>query len=79
MSARAYAPDYLVNAGGIINVAGEYLGWSNEEVDRRVSAIGSRLEALLDQASQVGERTEIVAEQMAVNVIDAALKRKRAA
>jgi hypothetical protein len=24
-----YAPDYVVNAGGIINVAAEYLGWSS--------------------------------------------------
>ena len=27
-----YAPDFLANAGGIINVAGEYLGWRTAEV-----------------------------------------------
>ena len=45
-----YAPDYLVNAGGIVNVAAEHLGWSLAEVEQRVDAIGGRLNALLDTA-----------------------------
>ena len=45
-----YAPDYLVNAGGIINVAGEYFGWSQVEVRERVDQIGARLAQVLDFA-----------------------------
>lgn len=45
-----YAPDYVVNAGGIINVAGEYLGWAPEAVAARVEATGERLAAVLDHA-----------------------------
>lgn len=71
-----YAPDYLVNAGGIINVAGEYLGWSSDEVDSRVSAIAPRLQDLLVRAQQSGERPECVADQMALCVIDAAARRE---
>lgn len=47
-----YAPDYLVNAGGIINVAAEYLGWKRGEVDARIEAIGNRLAHVLAVAEQ---------------------------
>jgi leucine dehydrogenase len=46
-----YAPDYLVNAGGIINVAGEYFRWSQQEVRERVDLIGPRLVQVLDFAA----------------------------
>ena len=49
-----YAPDFLVNAGGIVNVAGEYLGWRAAEVRRRVMAIGPRMEAVLSRAERDG-------------------------
>lgn len=49
-----YTPDYVVNAGGIINVAAEHLGWSIEEARSRVEATGARLEQVLDHA--VAER-----------------------
>lgn len=49
-----YAPDYVVNAGGIISVAGEYLGWSSAEVTARVEASGTRLAAVLAHAAREG-------------------------
>jgi leucine dehydrogenase len=49
-----YAPDYVVNAGGIINVAAEYLGWSREEADKRVRQTDRRLAAVLDHADRFG-------------------------
>ena len=30
-----YAPDFVVNAGGVIELSGLYLGWSREELDRK--------------------------------------------
>jgi leucine dehydrogenase len=36
-----YAPDFVVNAGGMIQLAGERLGWSEEDVMRRVVGIGA--------------------------------------
>lgn len=38
-----YAPDYIVNAGGIINVAAEYLGWPQADSNARVEATADRL------------------------------------
>ena len=49
-----YAPDYVVNAGGIINVSAEYLGESADVVDSRVRAIATRLMAVLEAAKRDG-------------------------
>jgi len=64
-----YAPDFLVNAGGIINVAAEYLGWSQAEVAARVDAIASRLTEVLDLADACGvspARAAAIAAQQAI-------------
>lgn len=45
-----YAPDYVVNAGGIINVSAEYLGETAEVVESRVRAIAPRLMQVLETA-----------------------------
>lgn len=45
-----YAPDYVVNAGGIINVSAEYLGESEAAVRARVEAIAPRVLRVLEQA-----------------------------
>ncbi len=45
-----YAPDYVVNAGGIISVSAEYLGEPEEAVDARVRAIAPRLMRVLETA-----------------------------
>jgi leucine dehydrogenase len=60
-----YAPDYVVNAGGIINVAAEYLGWSVEEAARRVGETGRRLADVLASAHAEGVASNIAADRMA--------------
>lgn len=45
-----YIPDYIVNAGGVINVAAEYFGHGEDWVHERVSAIGDRVNLVLDHA-----------------------------
>ncbi|NTZ43282.1 Glu/Leu/Phe/Val dehydrogenase [Altererythrobacter sp. SALINAS58] len=49
-----YAPDYVVNAGGIINVCAEYFGWSVSEVNGRVVASGERLAQVFRHAEETG-------------------------
>ncbi|WP_294236604.1 Glu/Leu/Phe/Val dehydrogenase dimerization domain-containing protein [uncultured Sphingomonas sp.] len=61
-----YAPDFLVNAGGIINVAGEYLGWSAAEVRRRVMAVGQRMGEVMALAEQNGITPEEGARALAL-------------
>lgn len=60
-----YAPDYIVNAGGIINVVAEYLGEPQDKVDGRVRAIGERLAALLDRARAEGRAPHELADEIA--------------
>ena len=61
-----YAPDYVINAGGIINVGLEYLGQGDRaEVDARIDRIPARLEAIWDEAARTGAPSSDVADGMA--------------
>ena len=65
-----YAPDYVINAGGIINVALEYLGQGNRAaVLERVDAIPSRLRAIWTESKTSGEPAAVVADRMARKLI----------
>ncbi|MEQ8312027.1 MAG: Glu/Leu/Phe/Val dehydrogenase dimerization domain-containing protein [Sphingopyxis sp.] len=64
-----YAPDYVVNAGGIINVSAEYLGETESDVEARVAEIGPRVGALLERAAREGRSPALVADEMAEEVI----------
>ncbi|KWV95514.1 Glu/Leu/Phe/Val dehydrogenase [Erythrobacter sp. AP23] len=60
-----YAPDCVVNAGGIINVAAEHLGWDNQEVVRRVDGTAERLARVLARAEQSGQAPNLAADSLA--------------
>ena len=45
-----YAPDYVVNAGGIINIAEEFVGYDPERAERRVRAIYDTTRSVLERA-----------------------------
>lgn len=64
-----YAPDYLVNAGGIINVAAEYLHWSEDDARGRVEAIGARLAEVLDLAAANRLAPHEAADRLARSII----------
>jgi leucine dehydrogenase len=64
-----YVPDYVANAGGIINVSAEYLGESSLDVEARVMAIGPRVATILDQADREGVSPALVADRMAREII----------
>lgn len=61
-----YAPDYVINGGGIINVAAEISGnYSREWVDSKVRTLMVTLGNVLDSALQQGEPTNLVADRIA--------------
>ena len=65
-----YAPDYVINAGGIINVALEYLGQGDRaEVDTRVEQIPERLRAIWTESAASGRPAADVADAMAQRLI----------
>ncbi len=50
-----YAPDYIVNAGGIIQLIGlEDEGWDEAQLEARLAGIGDTLRALFAEASSDG-------------------------
>jgi leucine dehydrogenase len=67
-----YAPDYVVNAGGIINVAAEYLGENFQRVAHRVSLIAPRLIDILEEATLERRPPQQIADRMAERLIAAA-------
>lgn len=68
----AYMPDYLVNAGGIINVSAEYLGETSQQVEGRVAAIPQRLKEVLAFAAETGRPTHVVADELAEEILSGA-------
>lgn len=65
-----YAPDYVINAGGIINVACEYFGDVDDAgVTELVAQIGPRLAAIFEEAERTGEPTNVIADRQARNII----------
>ena len=65
-----FAPDYVINGGGIINVASEYYDDMDEdEVMQQVAAIGPRLAGIFAAARDSGKPTNVVADEQARKII----------
>ena len=68
-----YAPDYVINAGGIIMVNGEISGDNDAELIRaKVDAIGPRLDSIFARAKSENVITNEVADSMARDKLAAA-------
>jgi leucine dehydrogenase len=72
LSARGilYAPDYVINAGGIINVCTEYLADGDAGLVReRIAGIPVRLEQIWAESAASGRNPAEVADAMAQRLI----------
>jgi len=71
-----YAPDYVINAGGIISVAREYQGGMSEaEVTAEIYGIPARLMEIFERARRENRTTNAVADQMAQERIHRSARR----
>ena len=67
---QLYAPDYVINAAGVISIAGEYLGvWSPAWVSEKVEQIPVSLKAIFERAEQTSLPTSLVADRLARQAI----------
>jgi leucine dehydrogenase len=67
-----YAPDYVINAGGAIGVAGiEQLGWSEPEVNTALKQIGETLRDVYRRSEQQGISTAAAADAIADELLAA--------
>ena len=65
-----YAPDYVINAGGIINVSTEYLKDGDQDTVRgRIEQIPVRLEQIWTESAATGRNPAEVADSMAMRLI----------
>ena len=60
-----YCPDYLINAGGVIDVYQRRDGGTQQEIDAGVMAIAARLKSVLTEADSRGISPEKVAQERA--------------
>jgi leucine dehydrogenase len=65
-----FAPDYVINAGGIITVSREYDGGSSEEeVRNEVARIPERLEMIFKEAKEGQQPTNMIADELARRIV----------
>ncbi len=64
-----YAPDYVINAGGIINVLRHMGQGGDAEVDARIAGIPDRLESVWTESAATGDTPAQVADRMAQRLI----------
>ena len=73
-----YAPDYIVNAGGVINIAEEKHGYDRARADDRIRGIHDTVLRVLDLAAAEGISTAAAADLLAERRIEASRMTARA-
>jgi len=66
-----YAPDYVINAGGLISVASEAAGSvvDDARVSARVKQIGSTLSEIFSRSREESRAPELIAERLATDIV----------
>ena len=60
-----YAPDYIINAGGVINVAEEIYGYDRERALRKAGGIYDRIKSVIEIARREGIPPHLAAARLA--------------
>ncbi len=66
-----YAPDYVINAGGLINVADELEGYNERRATKRVMRIEERIRSIIRISKRDGVPTNVAADTLALERIAA--------
>lgn len=66
----AYAPDYVINAGGVINVADELKGYNRDRAMKKVEGIYDNVAKVFEIARRDGLSTNVAADRMAEERIE---------
>ncbi|WP_246944625.1 Leu/Phe/Val dehydrogenase [Bacillus pinisoli] len=60
-----YAPDYVINAGGVINVADELYGYNRDRAMKKVEMIYDNIERVINISKRDGIPTYVAADRLA--------------
>jgi leucine dehydrogenase len=66
-----YAPDYVINGGGLINVAEEFAGYNAANARKKVLAIYDTIADIVERSGREKTQPEIIADRMAQEIIAA--------
>ena len=72
-----YAPDYVINAGGVMNVADELYGYNRERAMKKVETIYDKIETVLTIANRENIPTYKAADRMAEERIEKVKKAQK--
>ena len=72
-----YAPDYVINAGGILNVYHEKTGYNDAHVLAQIDGIGATLAEIFLRADASGITTHEASMQLATHRIERALEKQQ--
>jgi leucine dehydrogenase len=64
-----YAPDYVINGGGLINVAEEFAGYDAARARKKVTAIYDTIADIVERSRREKTQPEVIAERMAEEII----------
>lgn len=65
-----YAPDFAINAGGLIHVAQELKGYDPIKTEKKTREIYTTITKIIERAKKENEATAIVARRMAKEILD---------
>lgn len=67
-----YAPDFVVNAGGLISVVDEveHKDYDKKRVNNRVKKIGKTLQRILEKSEKKSQSPELIAKEMAEKIFN---------
>ncbi len=74
-----YLPDYVVNAGGIISVAGEIHKAGDSYRQKRLRGVAARIAEILETSRRSGKSTIFVADQIVGDILERASIRQQEA
>lgn len=69
-----YAPDFAINAGGLIHVAHEIEGYNREKAEKKTRDIYFTIEKILDRSKNENLATAVIARKMAKEILDSSSK-----
>lgn len=69
-----YAPDYLINAGGLIFVALQHAHYQDQVIQQKILAIDESLHELYQHARADNQPTNLIADQRAEAILEAAAR-----
>lgn len=74
---QLWAPDYAINAGGIIDIYYQRIGGSAAQCDAHVRSIAGTLREIFTRAVKEGCATSIIADRLAIERLQAPLSQQR--